>query len=483
MRKHLTPWIVALVAVVALLLDVPAAAAAVDPDRSCTLTVRASGLDATGSPSGTPGAGLTLVVERVPGLDLTTPEGRDAARDLLGTDTASVAAEQVAQAVTDGTGEVVFRNLAVGLYRVREVAPAGLDTVDPFLVMLPTADPDTDGRWLYDVVAYPKAARTRSHAVYDLALRTWVSEIWRDGTLIFERMAPTTHPGPDFVVPHVTFDRDDVDIQVGDLVVHDIHLFNQGNRTARVDEIVSYFGDGLDHAATQYMNTVPGHDNDGWQLGTDGLWHLSLEDAGIVLAPHEEYEVHHTLRVTPQALATGADSAVVPSFAEISKFSGWVPAQAETASAGSSSGDVMSVPDSGVVAAGWAAQPLLGDRFDGVVGTWGAVADVDSTPDRVNGAVEGSALVYHSWEDNEIGESNTSMSPDDGVRDYDNDEDDHDGALLLVVGSAPSGVSPVGRFLPRTGADVAVMLAVAGGLVVAGGAVVRVAGRRRGSDC
>lgn len=495
MKKRLAPWLVAFAAALGLPFAAPAAAvaASIDPQRPCSLTVHKHLVGEDHTTSGVPDEGAVLELGYVPGIDLSTPEGWRTAEVLADTDPAAIATEPVARGVTDARGEVTFRNLDVGLYTVKEIEPDD-DAVTPFVVMLPMADPEDGDRLLYDLVANPKVTPanqdppTEHEPVYDLALRTWISEVWRDGTRVFERQSPVTDAGPEFVVPHVTFDDPTVDIQVGDLVVHDIHLFNQGNRTARVDELVNHSADGLDYAGATLMDTIPGHDNAGWELASDGLWHLPMEDSGIVLAPGEDFEVHLTLQVLPDALGPGVDVADHYTFVEISKFSGWVPNAAEPAQAITvDDAGTVAVPASGVMATSLAAQPLLAATYDGTPGSWAQVADYDSTPARSNVAVDGDRLVYHSWEDNEITESNTSMSWDDGSHDYDNDEDDHDGAIIRVVRSeAPAGAPGIVAGLARTGAEIGVIVAVAAALLAVGtGAVVtgaRRSARRRPHD-
>ncbi|QAY64229.1 VWA domain-containing protein [Xylanimonas allomyrinae] len=282
----------------------------------------------------------------------------------------------------------------------------------------------------------------RTPPQYDLALRLWVAEVWRDGVMVFERNADPSDAGPDYAIPHVTFDHTEVDIRVGDLVVHDIHLFNQGDRTARVEEIVNYRAPGLELATTESMDGVEGHDNAGWELAGDGLLHLPMGDAGLVLAPGTSSEVSLTLQV---ALDAPEEDEYVDrfSFAEISRFSGWVPASRPAAA-----GAVFAAPliaARGLDCATALAVPLAAEVHDGVAGAWSAdVLDADSVPDRHNGGIDPDeqTLVYHSWEDNEIDERNTTMLWDDESTDHDNDEDDHDGSIIRVartVATVPEG--------------------------------------------
>ncbi|GAB2469713.1 LPXTG cell wall anchor domain-containing protein [Xylanimonas ulmi] len=481
MNRKLVSWVVALgatLAPVAAATPAAASSAVIDPTRLGSLTVHSYRMGDDVS-SARPASGERFAVAQVDGVDLTSDSGwREAARLASG----GQGIPNLGPAdlrVTDGSGQASFSRLPVGLYRVEQLAVGG---VAPFYVTIPMTDPDDGASWLYDVDVHPKAPAQADgpddgEPVYDLALRTWVSEVWRDGSLIYQWRSSPDEPGPSHIIPYVTYDDDTVDIHVGDLLVRDIELLNQGNRTARVDELVNYSGVGLEYADGQYMNTVPGHDNDGWELAPDGLWHMSMEDAGIVLAPGERFKVYLTLRVTPEALGTHADeSEDLPTFVEISRFSGWVPAGVEPAAASEPS----AAPLARTMMASFA-QPLASETYDGVAGSWQQVPDVDSTPDRSNSAVEDGKLVYHSWEDNEVNESNTSMTPDDDQNDRDNDEDDHDGSIIRVVRDASATQHPLSQYLPRTGAEAVTALAVAGALLGAGAALVMLARRRRPS--
>lgn len=70
---------------------------------------------------------------------------------------------------TAGDGTAAFLNLPVGLYLVTETGvPAGVTPSAPFLVTIPTTDPDNQANWLYDVDVYPKnSVTTAEKAVTD----------------------------------------------------------------------------------------------------------------------------------------------------------------------------------------------------------------------------------------------------------------------------------------------------------------------------
>ena len=125
------------------------------PDR---LGEPANGLpqDTTGL-TPVPGAGFTA--KRVPGIDLTTNAGQNAAAMLTAPDAgARVASEPVAASgTTDALGNATLAPLGVGLYYVEEtMVPAGYLGSVPFLVALPLTDPVTRDTWLTTVHVYPK---------------------------------------------------------------------------------------------------------------------------------------------------------------------------------------------------------------------------------------------------------------------------------------------------------------------------------------
>ncbi|MFD4990462.1 SpaH/EbpB family LPXTG-anchored major pilin [Cellulosimicrobium cellulans] len=151
----------------------PAVAADSLPDgsRNGTLTMHkyeepdaATGLANDGTPlSGAQLDGLTAMpgvefrVQKVPGIDLTTNAGWQAAAALdiasASTSTAAVAGQV---GTTGSDGSATF-DLPLGLYLVTEtVYPDGTQPSAPFLVTLPLTDPDGRASWLYDVHVYPK---------------------------------------------------------------------------------------------------------------------------------------------------------------------------------------------------------------------------------------------------------------------------------------------------------------------------------------
>lgn len=121
-------------------------------------------LDPGALPSTAPVEGATFTATRVPGIDVTTNSGQQAAQAL------TVAAARAAVAglgpdATDTTdalgsatlGDPALGTLVAGLYFVEEtVTPDGFVGAADFLVMLPLTDPDTRDSWLSTVHVYPK---------------------------------------------------------------------------------------------------------------------------------------------------------------------------------------------------------------------------------------------------------------------------------------------------------------------------------------
>ncbi|MCL2729981.1 MAG: SpaH/EbpB family LPXTG-anchored major pilin [Actinomycetia bacterium] len=149
-----------------------APAALPDPVRSASLTIVATGT--AGSAAGGPVAGAGYTIKRVGPVDFGTAAGWVAATSLsAGIDTSSNVTAESSLAATSGTtlapvgtgltgpdGSLRFAGLAVGLYLVEPTSmPAGALLPPPFLVTLPTTAPGGGG-WVYDLVVHPKSAVT-----------------------------------------------------------------------------------------------------------------------------------------------------------------------------------------------------------------------------------------------------------------------------------------------------------------------------------
>ncbi|QAY69810.1 vWA domain-containing protein [Xylanimonas protaetiae] len=275
----------------------------------------------------------------------------------------------------------------------------------------------------------------RTPVVYDLALRSWVSELYRPGVgVISTRFEVAERPGaPAAPVPFVTYDNPDADVQVGDIIISTVRVFNQGNRTARVDRMVKYMYPGLELTSSA---AVPGHDDTlaEWEIGDSGDAYLSF-DEGIVLAPGQYQTMHAFQRVTSElqdddTLEDQFDDAGRPfrevrTFTEIAAFSGWVheePVVTEQVVA-----PVAFAFSDGVGMTSRAEATPLAEVHDGVLGSWvestpgGLVEDVDSVPGTADHRVPFDAVSVR-WVDMEINQSVGEQ-----------DEDDHDGTTIRVM--------------------------------------------------
>lgn len=127
----------------------------------------------------TPLAGVEFTIQQVNALDLSTNAGWEAANNLShvfdpqnSTGSITGAGYTLGTAISQTTaadGTAVFANLPIGLYLVTETnVPAGVTPAAPFLVTIPTTDPDNQNNWLYDVDVYPKnSVSTAEKAVTD----------------------------------------------------------------------------------------------------------------------------------------------------------------------------------------------------------------------------------------------------------------------------------------------------------------------------
>lgn len=107
-------------------------------------------------------AGVTFQATLIPGVDLKTTSGWQAAVDMTASEakklTAGTPAADSGVTGADGVLSLGGKNgkLGVGAYLVEETdAPAGVVVSAPFVVILPMNHPNED-RWLYEVYVYPK---------------------------------------------------------------------------------------------------------------------------------------------------------------------------------------------------------------------------------------------------------------------------------------------------------------------------------------
>lgn len=126
----------------------------IDASRLGSVTIRLDDTDGPVPAAGSAGFELWLVN----GIDLTTAEGwADAI--YLAEDPAGITADQLAAtpltAVSDAAGHVIFADVPVGLYLLRQTS--GPDLMPIMLVPVPTQDLVNEGEWLYDVELFAKA--------------------------------------------------------------------------------------------------------------------------------------------------------------------------------------------------------------------------------------------------------------------------------------------------------------------------------------
>ena len=133
-------------------------------------------VDGTADSGGDGVGGVTFKAFKLSGLDLSKPTDWDKLSALagnvpanacadptaptLGAGAPAVDANAAAEGTTDGTGVTTLANLPVAAYLVCETAaPADIvEKAKPFVVTVPFPNTtnDGDGKWLYDVHAYPK---------------------------------------------------------------------------------------------------------------------------------------------------------------------------------------------------------------------------------------------------------------------------------------------------------------------------------------
>ena len=143
----------------------------IDPDAATTLTIhKCEQTDANGVKEGTgnpdpqveckPVAGVEFTITKL-NVDLTTPEGwkqlADAKGDVV---KAGALKSNAAQTITtggDGLASFIDAQTEVGAYLVSETrTPDKVIPAEDFVVTLPMTNPDNTTKWNYDVHVYPK---------------------------------------------------------------------------------------------------------------------------------------------------------------------------------------------------------------------------------------------------------------------------------------------------------------------------------------
>lgn len=144
---------------------------AIDPAKQGSLTVNKFeqpdevGTPSNGLPINTTGmvplGDVEFTVQHVPGIDLTTNAGWEAAGKLTLAEAQAQASTPGKKEVTGADGVAKFPELDLGVYLVTETeVPTGVTAGAPFVVTVPMTHPTDLGSWLYDINVYPKNAVT-----------------------------------------------------------------------------------------------------------------------------------------------------------------------------------------------------------------------------------------------------------------------------------------------------------------------------------
>jgi hypothetical protein len=199
----------------------------------------------------------------------------------------------------------------------------------------------TNTAWIQtkDVIIAQDIARAYV-IIFDVALRTWVNQVVRDGEVMY------THPigftmdeneslasaGPIEGIDYTGAGDPNADVRIGDILVQPMVLFNQGNyQRVRVSQVTYYSeltNGGLALADPSSGVFVDGHELP-WEPCTPNSANLCLnwpEGTGLTLEPSSHQSISINLRVTGQGLAPLDEDPdpQVYSFAEITQFDGWV---------------------------------------------------------------------------------------------------------------------------------------------------------------
>lgn len=247
------------------------------------------------SPANAPLAGVTYKIYQVPGVDLTTNAGWEAAATYYtngpATAKAAIDAASVAGVTSDPTdvnGQVSLTNLPVGLYYVEEVsAPAGYTMAAPFLVTLPMTNPSNTSEWMYDVYVYPKNQNdTITKTVDDMGTQTTDNATGAAADHVIDyTLTSSITDGTDPLGMYVIYD--DLDARL---------TFTGADVTLGTDTLVAgtdykvYTSTGINVAATQFTVTAV----EGGPLVT-----IVFTDAGLAkLQANRSLEVKTVLHTT-----------------------------------------------------------------------------------------------------------------------------------------------------------------------------------------
>lgn len=161
---------------------------------------------------------VVFAVTKVPGTDVTTNQGRRAAKAL----SVGEAIDRIGSTgptrsgITNGQGKLSMSRLDTGLYMVEETeTPAGVVPAGPFLVMLPMQHP-TESGWLDTVHVYPKnsAVDINLSVVDQDAVQTGDDITWQISASIPQQVSLDRYRIVNVLGAGITFGQDLSDIQV-----------------------------------------------------------------------------------------------------------------------------------------------------------------------------------------------------------------------------------------------------------------------------
>lgn len=165
-------------------------------------------------------AGAVFEARRIEGVDLTTQagwvkaEGLNVAEFAAGTPGAANLGE-AHEATTGGDGVAVFNDLPLGLYYVTEQAGSATaknwSVAEPFIIALPSTDPEARDSWRYDVSVHAKDQKltaTKDAGVkcategetVEYGITATVPEPYRDGTMSSVAIYDPIDPASTYVV-------------------------------------------------------------------------------------------------------------------------------------------------------------------------------------------------------------------------------------------------------------------------------------------
>ena len=187
---------------------------------------------------------------------------------------------------------------------------------------------------------------------FDVALRSWVSEVYRDGERVWEFMREAGSRGPADPIAYSKADYD-FDIRAGDVIVQRVAVFNQGWNTIRLTDVRAILSPGQELLDCVEQGAVPGWDcltddsahghgrriwsqYEGWAYANPGEMILRKDFLanpsgyegqavlGPVDAPDGQADIYIAYLITQVGDLGEADSRELYTFFLVYSFDGWV---------------------------------------------------------------------------------------------------------------------------------------------------------------